>query len=471
MRDFDDRLVVKAFFTPNLPAPYNVYERYVRDMLTEYKAASRGNVRFEFVLPYPPQAFEKRAQDSGLQPLQEWKSRVPINWRSAACLWAWSFITATKRKLFPSSKIFSSWNTRRTSKMARMAVRQRKTILFNVGGGEPAWLGDKSHVAQDLSALYDLRPVNLSTGTVAPLSADGLLIVGPARKFSEAGLWAIDQAIMHGMPAAFLVDAKAIMTNRFMAAPQDNGLGLFLQHYGFDLGHQLVLSSAQAETIGISQNIGGFVIPMQMQYPFIPVITHFDKTHPLVRGLETLTLPFVVTVDPLRPLAPGATFTSLFESSARSWLLPPNAYNISPTQVPQPKPGDSHGPYSLGGVIEGSFTSFFQGKPAPAPNMPMIGSVAHNSIVVIGTSHFVDPELPEFRGANALIANLLAWVSKDDVLLGIRSKGEILRPLKPLTDAQRQMVKKLTALAPAAASGRGPRISGVGVAVRCGAGV
>lgn len=68
----------------------------------------------------------------------------------------------------------------------------------------------------------------------------------------------------------------------------------------------------------------------------------------------------------------------------------------------------------------------------------------------------MDPALPEMRGSAAFVSNLLAWVSRDNVLLGIRSKGDILRPLKPLTDAQRQwLIGIALALPPLLAAGLG----------------
>jgi ABC-type uncharacterized transport system involved in gliding motility auxiliary subunit len=43
-------MTVKVFFTPGLPAPYNSIERYLKDMMKEYKqASSHNNFRYEFV--------------------------------------------------------------------------------------------------------------------------------------------------------------------------------------------------------------------------------------------------------------------------------------------------------------------------------------------------------------------------------------------------------------------------------------
>ena len=40
--NLDDRLEVTAYFTENLPPPFNATERQVRDLLSEYAAASNG---------------------------------------------------------------------------------------------------------------------------------------------------------------------------------------------------------------------------------------------------------------------------------------------------------------------------------------------------------------------------------------------------------------------------------------------
>ena len=48
VRTLEEPLSVKAFFTENLPAPYNNVAQYVRDLLVEYKGQSNGNFSYEF---------------------------------------------------------------------------------------------------------------------------------------------------------------------------------------------------------------------------------------------------------------------------------------------------------------------------------------------------------------------------------------------------------------------------------------
>lgn len=65
----DEPLSVKVYFTSNLPAPYNSVERYLRDLMIEYKGA--GNKRFSYEF-FDTENAENRqqAQAYGLRPVQ-----------------------------------------------------------------------------------------------------------------------------------------------------------------------------------------------------------------------------------------------------------------------------------------------------------------------------------------------------------------------------------------------------------------
>ncbi len=68
VKKLTDPMTVKIFFTPGLPSPYNTIERYLKDIMTEYKqASSYNNFRYEFVnmVKYPDEAMEY-----GIYPVQ-----------------------------------------------------------------------------------------------------------------------------------------------------------------------------------------------------------------------------------------------------------------------------------------------------------------------------------------------------------------------------------------------------------------
>jgi len=298
----------------------------------------------------------------------------------------------------------------------------------------------------DLAELYELKDVPLPGAATTQVQADALLIVGPKQKWDDKSLWAVDQMIMRGVPAAFLIDIKNLMIGRFYVAPQEAGLNDLLAHYGAQVGDRLVYD-AQCETIGLTQNMSGFAFTTSMRYPYIPQIDRIMNTHPIGRGLDAVGLPFTTTIDPVQGVPPGVHFTPLLYTSPKSWLAKAQPYaSVAPNDIPRPTPNDPHGPYSVGGVLDGSFTSYFQGKPVPVPGQTLIASSPKTQLFVLGTSRILDPGLPPFPGGDALISNALAYLSKDEILLGIRSKGEIIRPLKPVSTSVQEIVKYGTVL-------------------------
>jgi len=443
VRGLQDPVTIKAYFSPNLPSPYDSLERYVRDMLTEYRAASHGKVRFQFVLTQPAKEFEQQAQEANLAPLQ-FEQMGSDQLQIQRGYMGLVFYYRDHVETLPVVRGVEGLEFDITSRIARMAKTNKKSIAVTTGHGETDWLGAQSKLAQDMTQLYDLRPLSLAGGTTAPIQADALLVVGPTQKFDDKSLWEIDQAIMRGIPAAFLVDAKGLELTRFMAFPQNTGLLELLKAYGVSFGDRLVYD-AQCQTIGVTQNLGGLAFTSSIRYPFIPLVTQLDKNQPLLLGIDTVAMPFTVSLDPVLTVQ-GVKMTPLLLSSSQSWLAPAQVYNISPANIPQPGPQDPHGPYTLGAMVEGTFTSYFQGKPAPVAGQSLIGTSPKTQLIVLGTSHLIDPKLPEFPGADALLSNVLSFLAHDDTLAGIRSKGEVLRPLKPVSGATREIIKLLSTL-------------------------
>src|SRR5689334_2340175 len=44
VKAIDDKILVKAYFSPDLQPPYDTLARYTKDLLAEYKSASHGHL-------------------------------------------------------------------------------------------------------------------------------------------------------------------------------------------------------------------------------------------------------------------------------------------------------------------------------------------------------------------------------------------------------------------------------------------
>ena len=62
VRALDDKFIVKAYFTSDLPAPYNNNKRYLQDQLDKYRAYGSGNFQYEFIDPSKKEELKQEAQ-------------------------------------------------------------------------------------------------------------------------------------------------------------------------------------------------------------------------------------------------------------------------------------------------------------------------------------------------------------------------------------------------------------------------
>ncbi|MEC9437185.1 MAG: GldG family protein, partial [Candidatus Neomarinimicrobiota bacterium] len=67
IKDVDDLLTMKVYFSDDLPGEYANNRRYLQDILEEYAAISKGKIKFEFA---SQEKLEEEAQKSGIAPLQ-----------------------------------------------------------------------------------------------------------------------------------------------------------------------------------------------------------------------------------------------------------------------------------------------------------------------------------------------------------------------------------------------------------------
>jgi ABC-type uncharacterized transport system involved in gliding motility auxiliary subunit len=89
-------------------------------------------------------------------------------------------------------------------------------------------------------------------------------------------------------------------------------------------------------------------------------------------------------------------------------------------------------------VQQGAMESAF--SMPPSQDDAYINHVEHGRLIVSGSSALLDNEF--ISGENTvLILNMLDWLSHDEALIALRSKGVSQRPLAPLSKQERTFFK------------------------------
>ncbi|HZM16455.1 MAG TPA: Gldg family protein [Candidatus Krumholzibacteria bacterium] len=443
----DDTFLVKAYFSKNLPAPYNANAKYVQDKLEEYRAYGKGRFRFEFVDPGSDAKLEEEAQKHRIPPVQV---QVVEHDQFAAkrAYMGLVFLYQDRQETIPvvENPVGLEYEITTTIKKLTNPTGQLPVVGF-LGGHQEPGLQQLNTVQQVFQKQYQLRPVELAGGQRVAADVQVLLVASPRSPFSPWEKYAIDQFIMRGGKVAFLIDKVDADLQTQRAMPVRLDLDDWLAAYGVRVNDNLVGDMQNPGLLTITQQEGMFRMMSQVPYPFIPNLRDFNRGNVMVKDLERVGVYYASSIDTSVARAHGLRCEPLIFSSPKSGVQE-QAYNINPTTRWRPE-DFSRGQQVLAAAVYGPFTSYFKDKPvpadsgaAPALNEPTLPTSPENRIVVVGDGEFfVDDKGGNDRDNLLFFQNLVDWLVQDEDLIGIRSREVTDRPLKSVSEATKRVVK------------------------------
>ena len=326
-------------------------------------------------------------------------------------------------------------------------------------------LSSWEQVPEALRQEYEVRPIDLSTGSVPP-DVDVLLVIAP-QGFTDMELYAIDQYLMRGGAVILAAGNTTIMQDQMgggiAANPVIDGVAGLLEHYGFTVEQALVLDSQNEPfPVPVVRNAGGFQVQeiQAVPYPFFVDVrpNGMAKNNPVVSSLPAITLNWAspITVDQEKNAARDVEV--LLSSTSGAWLQQDS--NIQPNFDLYPDLGfpplGETGIDTLAVTARGSFSSYFAGKANPLETaetegaaLPSVGTIETSPetarMLIVGSAEFVDDivfqissSMTRDRYLNSLqfVKNAVAWATEDLDLLSIQARGTATRVLVPLEETE-----------------------------------
>ena len=241
--NLQDKIVIKAFFSDNLPAPYNTLRRQVQDILSDYRSYSNGNLNFEIFNPSAEEEnseIQNEAQKYGIQPVQiqvvdNDKLEVKKTYLGMAILYQ------GKQEVLPVIQSVGNLEYDLTSSIKKLTTDKKKKIGFLTGNGEYDY-SKFANINNILSAQYELIKVDVVNTRNIPSDLTTLVVFGPKSEIPEWQKFLIDQYIMQGGNVAFLLN-KVVPNFQQQIVIGDvvkNNLDDMLSSYGLVLNGDLV---------------------------------------------------------------------------------------------------------------------------------------------------------------------------------------------------------------------------------------
>jgi gliding-associated putative ABC transporter substrate-binding component GldG len=452
VRSVDDKFLVKAYFTSDLPAPYNNNRRYLQDQLDEYRAYSHGNFQYEFIDPSKNENLEQEAQRYGIPPVQvqvlkEDKFQVEKAYMGVV------FLFGDRQERLPVVQETDNLEYEISSAMKKLTSKVIKKVGLLSGQGEPG-LQQMSRLRDVLQKQYELTTVSLGGGKAIPPDVAVLLIVAPTQPFKSWEKFLIDQYLMKGGKIAFFLNKVDASLQNQTGRPLNLGLEDMLEAYGVRINTDLVRDTRCA-MVTVSQQTGFFVIQNQIPFPYLPMASDFSKANPIVKDLGSVIFFFVSSIDTSLIRGKGLTADVLVKSSNRSGRQE-GAFYFNPT-APMTKDMFTESGIPLAVAVQGSYTSAFRDKPVvfdstvrssiDTTNRLVIGKASR--IAVVGDGDFVQDQYSGGNKDNIIFAsNIVDWLTDDIGLAAIRSRETGSKPLAEVSEGTKSLVKGLNLAAP-----------------------
>jgi gliding-associated putative ABC transporter substrate-binding component GldG len=443
LKRLEDRVKVQAYFTKDLPAPYNQSAGYVRDLLEEYATYAGGNLDYEFIDPGADEAKKREVARKGIPPvqIQEIKNdQIGIKQAFMGIVVTYG----TKREVIPLVRQTENLEFELTSMIKRLSSQQLKTVAFSAGHGEPALDDKMKQVKAALEKNYRVITHDFSTTKEIAADVNTLVVVGPQEKWSDEDTFYLDQFMMRGGTIAFLLDGvKVDLRQLSNAEPIDHGLFDILTSYGVKPEKNLIVDP-QCQRITLEGRQGNIQVRNLVNYPYIPLLTDLNRSQMLTKELGALSLPFMSSMTVVSN-KPGVVGTVLARTSARSWEEKGD-YSVNPLEHKIRPQDAASGPFNGVVTATGKFTSFFANKSKEEGDdtlkdpSKVLKESLETRILVVG-SGFLPLDGIANRDDLVFFVNAVDWLVQDPEMINIRNRGLSDRPIADLTPAARTALR------------------------------
>jgi ABC-2 type transport system permease protein len=320
LRNLEDVVYVDVYLEGELPAGVKRLQKGVRETLDEFKIYAGSNLQFRFINPSTAKSqkarqefyeslIRKGIQATNLYDNVDGKRTQVLIFPGAILTYGnketgITFLKGNKASS-PQEQLNQSIEGveyELSSAIKSITESKTKRIALLKGHGELDSL-QIAGLTAELMMKYRVFHVDL-TKKQDLLGYDAIVLAKPTEAFNEIDKYKIDQFIMRGGKAMFLIDAlyanmDSASREDNLALPYDTNLDDLFFKYGFRVNKDMILDRNAAVYPVVVGNLGDNPQIQLLPWPFFPVINNFSD-HPTVRNNDAVITRFMSTIDTLK---------------------------------------------------------------------------------------------------------------------------------------------------------------------------
>jgi len=486
-----DVVFIRVYLEGEFSPGFDRLRTATRELLDELRQYSNGNLEYEFIDPSANPDEKERNRlfaqlyQKGIQPTTlEERTREGVNrtyvFPGAVVSYANTEMTVqllqSQLGVPPQQMLNNSIQNLEyefCNAITKATNPARPVIAFLEGHGELD-TAETADFASTLKNSYSLKRVTINGQLDALKGYKAVVIAKPDSAFNEKDKFVIDQYVMNGGKAVFLIDQlDAVMDSlksrgEMIALGRDLKLDDMLFRYGARVNYDLVQDMLSAMIPVVTGTVGNQPKQQLMPWYYFPVMTS-RSTHPVVNNLNAVKGQFVSSVDAIQ--APGIRSTVLLTTSGYSRIVPaPVRVSLG---IMQFKPDPSMFPQRDVPVmllVEGEFTSLYKNRLPPAISESVdIGfkaSCNNGKVIVAGDGDLIRNDVVKGRpvplgydrytnstfGNKDLLLRAIDYLCDESGIMALRNKDFRLRLIDPaVLEADTRPLRMLNVCLPLAA--------------------
>ena len=413
-------VTITAYMSEGLQPQFDQIRKDFKDMLSEYATRSKGQIVYEFINPNKDEQLERKAVQAGIQPLMITMREKDQSVQKKAYLGAVIQI-GENSEVIPFIQPGAQMEYALTMALKKLITTDKPAIGFITGHGEPP-LTAFAQVKQGLDVLYVPEEVTLSD-SVNLSKYKTLVWVNPKDSISDADFLLVDKYLEQGGNIYVAINRVDANLQQGYGFSHTTGLESWLKAKGIEVEDNFIVD-ANCGSVQVQQ--ANFPIPISINFPYLPIITHFAK-HPISEGLGNMIMQFASSIKFTGDST--KTYTPLAFTSDKSGVQPaPVYFNVEKRWTQSDFPLKK---IPVAALVE-------DGK-------AKIVVVSDGDLSVNGTgrnAHQIQPDNANF------MVNAIDFMSDDTGLIQLRSKQVKMRPLDQIDDSKKSMLKILNFILP-----------------------
>lgn len=460
IENIDTPVIIDVLLDGPVPAEFKRLRAETRYMLEEFNAVN-GNITFNFVDPLEGEEnvnqVVQQLQQFGLTPANVTTAESGKVSRELVFPWALAnYGEKTVRVPLLKNKLGATTEDRITNSVqaleyaftdafVKLTATHQKRIAILKGNGElqDLYMADFITTLKD---YYNIAPFTLDSTAVNPQktlhqlrSYDLAIIAKPTAAFTDAEKYVLDQYLLHGGKALWLIDQVAVdMEDLYkadgtgMALPRNLNLKDLFFKYGIRINPVLV-NDLYCTQIVLAAGTGNSAQYNPVPWLYSPMVFSAND-HPVNTNIEALRFQFANAID---TLSNGIDKTVLLHSSPLSKSVGvPAEISLDMVKTQPDRTTYNPGFIPLAVLLEGKFTSAFKNRVKPFPVKDARDAGIQTKMIVISDGDLIkndvnngqplelgyDKWTNNFYGNKEFLRNCVHFLLDDTDVIKIRAK-------------------------------------------------